>query len=198
MSKYWGRNAQVCAGSCTWTSLLSSHMVPFQAQLTPKLAFLLGLGALGLNLYSPLNSCWPFPPFLPHLFAVTKVELMGPFLSKDWPLITARGQKIKKINYLCLGPLVYIFLRPLQKVTRNPRWGFDFWGWRSSALPTSPTVSTDHITFAPVKAPLLSPQRKQTNSVGPSFDVSEALRTRTVRQTFLSAMGRCCIAVLWW
>lgn len=169
VSKCWGRNAQVCAGSCTWTSLSSSQMVPSHAQLSPELSFLPGLGASRAQPVFPLNNCWPFPPFPLHFFAVTKVELRGPYPSKDWPLITTRGQKIKRINFrnsLCLGPLFSIFWVSYSKLVEILVGSFISEGDDHQLSPPHPLLAKIMWTFAPMKALLLSLQPKQNGFHG--------------------------------
>ena len=91
VSKCQGRNAQVCAEGSHGP--LSSQVLPSQAQLT-------GWTALSAGTGGPGSACRPHAltalhSLCPSFLGWTKVELTGPFPSKDWPLITTGGQIIK-------------------------------------------------------------------------------------------------------
>lgn len=194
---------QECTSVC-WKLHVDFSLIqpdgPLSCPVVPELSFLLGLGAPRAQPVFPLNSCWPFPPFPLHIFAVTKVGLRGPYPSKDWPLITTRGQKIKRIKFRnsLFGALFYIFWVSYRKLVEILIGSFIFEGGDHQPSPPHPLLAKIMYTFAPMKAPLLSLQPKQNGFHGGGLLFQRPSRPVLPRRHSFLWWGKCFPFVLLW
>lgn len=197
MSKCQGRNAQVCAGSSRGLSC-SAKCSLLRPSWHAELSFLPVLGAPGSTCSPPALAAGHSLSY--SFLGWTKVELISPFPSKEWPLITTRGQKITKTikfrNPFMFRAFSLFFWDPYRKLLEIHVRSLFSEGGRSSALLSSPAISKGHVNICPHKPFLLAYNPKQNKFHGGHLMLQRPSRPElSSRHSFLW-WWKCSVSVL--